>query len=117
MNVPLDKNLYERVKREADIVYNKPSAYKSGWLVKRYLELGGKYSDNTKNNNQGLTRWFKEDWKDIGHKAYPVYRPTRRISKATPLTVGEIDKKNLKEQIKLKQKIKGASNLPAFKKK
>jgi hypothetical protein len=117
MNVPLDKKLYESVKKEADIVYNKPSAYKSGWLVKRYLALGGKYSDNNKNNNQGLTRWFKEDWKDIGNKSYPVYRPTKRITKDTPLTVGEIDKNNLKEQIKLKQKIKGTSNLPAFKKK
>lgn len=117
MNIPLDKNLYERVKREANIVYNKPSAYKSGWIVKQYKALGGKYSDTNPIKNQGLTRWFKEDWQDIGNKSYPVYRPTKRITKDTPLTVGEIDKKNLKEQIKLKQKIKGVSNLPAFKKK
>lgn len=116
MNTPLDKNLYERVKREADSIYTKPSAYKSGWIVKQYKALGGTYLD-TPIKNQGLTRWFKEDWQDIGNKDYPVYRPTKRITKDTPLTVGEIDKKNLREQIKLKQKIKGSSNLPAFKKK
>ena len=64
--------------------------------------------------NEG--RWFKEEWKDIGNKEYPVYRPTKRIRAKTPLTVSEIDKANLKQQIKLKQKIKGKKNLPPFKK-
>lgn len=31
-------------------------------------------------------------------KGYPVYRPTKRISKATPLIVQEIDPKNLRKQ-------------------
>jgi hypothetical protein len=47
-----------------------------------------------------------------------VYRPTIKVSKTkTPLTVNEIDPDQLKKQIKLKQKIKGESNLPKFKKK
>jgi len=113
MNQPLNKELYEKVKRMADAIYSKPSAYKSGYIVKAYKDLGGKYSgEKTK---EGLTEWFNADWKDIGNKDYPVYRPTRRVSKKTPLLPSEIDPKNLKNQIKLKQKIKGKKNLPPFK--
>jgi len=43
-----------------------------------------------------------------------VYRPTKRINKKTPLTPDEIDPANLKEQIVLKQKLKGKKNLPSF---
>jgi hypothetical protein len=50
----------------------------------------------------------------VGFKDYPVYRPTKRINKNTPLTVFEIDKKNLQKQIKLKQIIRGNKNLPKF---
>jgi hypothetical protein len=110
----LNQPLYDQVKKEADKIYIKPSAYKSGYIVKKYKELGGTYADDGKTKN--LKRWFQEDWKDIGGLAYPVYRPTLKISEKTPLTVSEIDKKNLKEQIKLKQKIKGSKNLPGFKK-
>jgi hypothetical protein len=105
--------LYERVKQYADTVYTKPSAYKSGFIVKKYKELGGTYSDNDKPKK--LAQWFNEKWTDVGNKEYPVYRPTVRVSKNTPLLVQEIDPKNLKKQIALKQKIKGKKNLPAFK--
>jgi hypothetical protein len=44
-----------------------------------------------------------------------VHRPTVRVNKQTPLTVNEIDKNNLKQQIQLKQKIKNNQNLPQFK--
>ena len=111
MNEPLNKSLYEKVKRMADEKYAKPSAYKSGYITKTYKSLGGTYS-GTK-TKEGLTAWFKEDWKNIGNMPYPVYRPTKRINKKTPLTPKEIDPKNLKKQIKLKQKIKG-KNLPPF---
>lgn len=112
MPTPLDKTLYEKVKKEADKVYSKPSAYKSGYIVKKYKELGGKYKDDNKPKN--LKRWFDEGWTDIGNREYPVYRPTKRINKMTPLTVDEINPKQLKQQIELKQKIKGKSNLPPF---
>lgn len=115
MPIVNDKNLYEKVKKMADEIYKKPSAYKSGYIVKKYKELGGTYKDDKKEKE--LKRWFSEKWKDIADKEYPVYRPTIRINKNTPLTVNEIDKKQLKEQIKLKQKIKGSKNLPKFKKK
>jgi len=115
MNQPLDKKLYEKVKQYADTIYEKPSAYKSGFIVKTYKQMGGTYS-GTK-TKEGLSRWYKEEWKDVGKKDYPVYRPTKRINKNTPTTVNEIDSKNLKKQIKLKQIIKGDKNLPPFKKK
>ena len=39
----VDTDLYNEVKAEADKKYSKPSAYKSGWVVKTYKERGGKY--------------------------------------------------------------------------
>lgn len=113
MPIVKDIDLYNYVKELANKVYEKPSAYKSGWIVKKYKELGGEYSDDNKSKN--LKRWFKENWTDIGNKEYPVYRPTKRISKDTPLTIHEIEPNQLKEQIELKQKIKGEKNLPPFK--
>ena len=107
-----DPKLYKSVKKDADKLYDKSSAYKSGWIVRTYKERGGTYTDDGK--EKPLKRWFKEDWRDIGGEDYPVYRPTKRISSKTPLTATEIDPEQAKEQIALKQKIKGDANLPAF---
>lgn len=119
MPIPKDKALYNRVKKMADEKYTKSSAYKSGYIVKTYKQLGGEYIDD--NKPKELKRWYSEQWENINpnktKSSYPVYRPTVRINKNTPLTVSEIDKKQLKEQIKLKQIIKGKSNLPKFQKK
>jgi hypothetical protein len=105
--------LYAKAKRIADRTYKKPSAYKSGFIVKTYKELGGTYRNNP-SSPKTLKRWFKEKWADIGHKSYPVYRPTKRINKHTPLTASEIDPVQARKQIRLKQKIRGKSNLPRF---
>jgi hypothetical protein len=113
MPIVLDQELYDRVKAYADTVYSKPSAYKSGFIVKTYKQLGGKYGEDSKPKK--LKQWYAERWEDVGGKDYPVYRPTVRVNKSTPLTVAEIEPKNLKKQIETKQKIKGTKNLPAFK--
>ena len=113
MPIVNNPELYKKAKAIADEKYTKPSAYKSGYIVKTYKELGGTYTDDKKEKN--LERWFKEGWKDIGEKDYPVYRPTKKINEKTPLIKSEIDSKNLSQQIKLKQIIKGKSNLPKFK--
>ena len=110
----IDKELYNIAKAKADKIYKKSSAYKSGYIVKTYLKLGGRYKNDGKEKE--LKRWYNEKWADIGHKDYPVYRPTIRVNNKTPLTVNEIDPKNLKKQIRLKQKIKGNKNLKPFKK-
>jgi hypothetical protein len=131
MPTPKNQKLYNQVKHLADKLYSKSSAYKSGYIVKKYKELGGEYLDD--NQPKNLKRWFKEDWEDIGHKEYlqgrfesklgikdakfplyPVYRPTKRVNKKTPLTIQEIKPSNLKDQILLKQLYKGDKNLPPF---
>lgn len=106
--------LYQVAKQIADQTYSKPSAYKSGYIVKLYKNMGGTYTDDSKPKN--LQRWFKESWRDIADLNYPVYRPTKRVSKKTPLTPDEIDTNNLIQQIILKQIIK-ENNLPKFKRK
>lgn len=115
MPIPIDTKLYEKAKMIADQKYKTHGAYKSGFLVKIYKDMGGRYIDD--NQPKNLKRWFQEKWRDVGGKNYPVYRPTKIISKSkTPLTINEIDKKNLKKQIILKQKLKNNYNLPPFKK-
>jgi hypothetical protein len=105
--------LYETAKKCADAIYKKPSAFRSGYIVKKYKELGGTYSDD--GTPKKLKQWFAEKWEDVGGREYPVFRPTVRVNKTTPLTVQEISPKDLKAKIALKQKIKGNSNLPKFK--
>lgn len=112
MAIPIDETIYTKARELADAKYKKHSAYKSGYIQKVYKEMGGRYVDDGSNP---LARWFKEKWMDVGGKDYPVYRPTKRVSKETPLTIKEIDPKNLAKQVALKQVIKGDANLPAFK--
>jgi hypothetical protein len=112
MPIPLNKELYEYARKQADRIYKKSSAYKSGYIVKLYKRLGGEYLEDNKEHS--LSRWFEENWMDVGNGDYPVYRPTVRISRNTPLTIDEIDKGNLKKQIELKQSYRGYRNLPPF---
>ncbi len=63
MATPTNTKLYEKVKKMADAKYKKPSAYKSGWIVKTYKEMGGKYKGE-KPKNTGLDRWYKEKGSD-----------------------------------------------------
>ena len=116
MPVILDPELYKIAKDYADIIYKKPSAYKSGFIVNIYKSLGGRYGEDKAPKK--LKRWFKEKWVSLGGEDdYPVYRPTKRISKETPLTVNEIDPTQIPSQVALKQVIKGDANLPPWKKK
>jgi len=109
---PTDMALYERAKATVYPRYDKPSAYRSGALQKEYQRLGGTYTDDK--GGRPLQRWFKEGWKDVGGEDYPTYRPTKRISKDTPLTASEISPANLRKQTALKQRIRGEKNLPPF---
>jgi len=116
MPVPINKDLYNKVKEIADIVYKKPSAYKSMWIQKMYQKYGGEYEDDGKEAK--LKRWMDEEWININpllnKTGYKTYRPTNRINEETPKTIYEIPIKRLKEQYNLKQKIKGNKNLPKF---
>ena len=110
-----NQELYEKVKKIVNKQYKKPSAYRSGAYIKLYKEMGGEFIDNGK--EKPLKNWFKQEWKDVNplktESSYPVYRPTKKYGK-TPLTIDEIDPKNLIEQSIKKQKIKGKSNLEPF---
>jgi len=111
---PTNQALYDRIKKRIFTENPINSAYRSGALVREYKKQGGTF-EGTKPKTEGLSRWFKEDWKDIsGGKGYPVYRPTKRITKDTPLTADEISPTQLKKQIRLKQKIKETDSLPDF---
>ena len=105
--VPKDEKLYAKVKSMVYKKYPKHSAYRSGHLVKQYKQkYKEKYGTNDaysgkKPRTKGLSRWFKEDWKsDDGRYGYKykssVYRPTKRITKNTPVTFGELSNKEIK---------------------
>jgi len=113
MPIPLNQKLYDQVKEEARKIYRKSSAYRSGYIVKEYKRRGGTYKEDGSEHN--LSRWYREKWHDIGHKDYPVYRPTVRINEHTPLLEKEIDKTDLQNKIKQKQLIRGFKNLTPFK--
>jgi len=77
-------------------------------IVKEYKKLGGKYSGE-KPKKKGLTRWFKEDWRtEKGKKTYKeggtIFRPTKRVTKDTPTTMGELTSKQKKKAIEEKKK-------------
>jgi len=114
MNEPTDKKLYEKIKNELFEKYIKPSAYRSGLLVKKYKEeYIKKYGNNNyyKGNkeNSNLKRWFDEKWMnqrgEVGYKKKgDIYRPTIRINEKTPTTFNELTKQQIikakKEKIK-----------------
>lgn len=113
---PIDIHLYEKARQMADLIYDRPSAYKSGAIVRLYKEMGGRYIGEKKEGD--INRWFNEEWIDVNpfktSSSYPVYRPTKKVSKKTPLTVYEIDPKDLIKKSKKKQKIK-SDKLDPFK--
>jgi hypothetical protein len=129
-SVPSNPSLYERAKQIVYAQYSKPSAYRSGALVKKYKELGGTYHNvivkqkrrSSKKDERPLHRWFEEKWTDVSPKKYsdtkhyPLYRPTRRVSSKTPTTRQGISSKEIHKQYVRKQKIRGEHNLPPFKK-
>ena len=100
MPQPRDHLLYNEIKKEITSKY-KPSAYRSGLIVKKYKE---RYMDKYKNDNAyigakpkltNLGRWFAEAWRnqrgEVGYKnKNDVYRPTKRINRDTPKTYTEL---------------------------
>jgi hypothetical protein len=129
MPIPTDEELYKEARDFIRSRYKKNSAFASGAIVKhykqqfkkRYGEFARPYKDDKSPKN--LKRWFDERWVNINpllgilnDKAYPVFRPTHRVSTKTPTLYQEIPESNLKKQFKLKQKYKGEYNLPTFEK-
>lgn len=113
-NLPKDMILYNKIKKGVYEKYPKHSAYRSGILVKEYKKAYNKKygNDNSytgkKTEKKGLARWFKEEWKnqrgEVGYsKNIDVYRPTKRVTKETPLTFGELSKYEIQKAQKEKK--------------
>lgn len=106
---PSDLKLYEKIKNKVYKKIKKHSAYRSGVLVQKYKDAfkkkyGSKKSpySGKKTQKKGLSRWFKEKWVnqrgEVGYKyKNDIYRPSRRITKKTPLTHKELTKKEIKK--------------------
>ena len=109
MPSPVNKSLYARARAKYSSM--KHSAYKSSLVVKAYKKMGGKYRGD-KPKKTGLTRWHKEDWRtQDGKKTYEgkknkIFRPTKRITKDTPTTIGELSSARKKKAI-AEKKAKG----------
>jgi len=109
-----DQNLYDSIKTKLYNEMPKHSAYRSGILVKRYKQAYFKKYKNKnayigKKTKKGLSRWFKEDWRtEKGKKTYKeggtIFRPTKRITKDTPKTMGELTSKQKQKAILEKRK-------------
>jgi len=106
----LNPSLYRKARKEADSIYKRAGAYKNMFIVKKYKELGGKYSGKKTNN---LSKWRSEKWvsvKDyLSGKKIPcgedsignnACRPTKRIDSKTPITIQEVIKKHGKKKVK-----------------
>lgn len=134
---PLDKNLYNYVKQLANKKFkSNRGVYRSSWIVREYLNRGGKYkTSKPKKSNTGLRRWYKEKWIDlnrpirnskgkiISYKScgrskvkgskdkYPLCRPSKRITSKSPRTYKEISKKSISKAKRDKSKVKHKKNI------
>lgn len=107
MPEPTNMKLYNKVKAEIKKKVPKHSAYRSGMIVQEYKRRGGKYR-GIKSKKNGLGRWFKESWStQNGNKIYKkkgdIFRPTKRITKKTPITMGELSSNKIKRAMKEKK--------------
>ena len=118
MENAVNKSLYRKAKGIADKVYDKHSAYKSMFISKKYMEMGGKFKGKSVGR---LSAWRTEKWVQVvpflesGKKVVcgegsntKGCRPTKRINKDTPITIDELikihGKKKLLELAKKKKK-------------
>lgn len=110
--IPKDPELYERIKKKADKVYARHSAYKSGYIVREYKKAyKKKHGDGDpykKGGKKKLKRWFDEEWKnqrgEVGYKTESdVYRPTIRVTDDTPTTFDELTPTQIKRARKEKK--------------
>ena len=111
--VPSDLELYKKIKEKVYKKIPKHSAYRSGIVVQQYKnKFREKYGNKQpykgkKTVKRGLKRWFKEKWVnqrgEVGYKyKNDIYRPSKRITKKTPTTHGELSSRQIKRARKEK---------------
>ena len=105
----INKDLYLQAKQKADETYKKPSAYKSAFIQKEYMRLGGEYTKKT----HGLKRWFDEQWVQVvpyleenkkiecgsDNKKNKACRPLKKINKDSPETIDNLVEKLGKDKV------------------
>lgn len=120
---PADKQLYEKVKRRADRVFERHGLYKSAWIQREYKRLGGTYEGKKPTAKTGLRRWLEgERWIEVepylrsgaevpcggSNRKGKACRPLRRATKHTPVTLPELlklhDRKLLLKLARQKQR-------------
>lgn len=112
----MDKNSreYKKAYIEANKIYGeKSSLYRSAFIVKKYKELGGKFTEKKPSGGKGLKRWMeKEQWVHVipfltkgevvmcgsTERTEPC-RPLKRANSKTPITINELLKIHTKENI------------------
>lgn len=113
MDKALNKNLYKKIKKEADEKFKKHSLYKTLWILKEYKKRGGLYKDSKPNINSGAKRWINEEWVQVvpylednkiiecgsNNKETKACRPTKKINNNTPLTIDELLKIHGKKKL------------------
>lgn len=118
--VPTDLAEYKKaVRRVKSRVERWPSAYASGMVVKEYkraMEAKGKrpYSTSVPKTGTDLRRWFAEKWVDVRtgkpcgsvKNAYPTCRPSKKVTKSTPRTVGTLTESQKRRMVQIKQRAK-----------
>jgi hypothetical protein len=105
--IPKDLGMYTRIKTEITRKF-RPSAYRSGMIVKTYKRrFAQKYGtkkrpySGDKTSKKGLSRWFREKWVNsrgkVGYQfKNDIYRPSKRITKKTPITFNELSRAQIK---------------------
>ena len=116
MSVPADPKLYNKIKKENKM---KPSAYRSGHIVRKYKrefkkKYGNKNPYKKTNPKKPLKRWFNEKWTNqrggVGYKfKSDIYRPTIKVTKDTPKTFNELSKSDI-IKARRKKKLYGRVN-------
>ena len=98
--------LYKEAFRIADNTYERPSAYRSMYIVRKYKELGGLYEGDAKSkakakeaNKQRTDNWRKEEWIQI--------KPYLKEKKKVPCGAGD----NAKACRPLKEVKSGEDNI------
>lgn len=118
-----ESNIYKTIKKEADEKFKNHGIYKSSWIVREYKKRGGIFKGDKPSKNQGLKRWYQEEWVRIGPNGKPtkkscgrsseemktnvkkgLCRPIKRITNNTPKTANELGDKVLKNRYKRKMK-------------
>ena len=117
----LENMIEQNIKNKVYKDIPKHSAYRSGILVKKYKEAYKKKHNShdayegKKKDKEGLSRWFKEEWRnqrgEVGYKKKgDVYRPTKKITKETPVRFVDLSKEQIKKSVLEKKKIGRVNN-------